>query len=173
MGAVKFSEKTEWLDKQVRAYEQRLVRYTSRFVSVQVAREVVQESFIRLWNHGENGVRGHEREWLFCVCRNLSIDHIRRERRVMLMDEEGVLVPATEEILSFAEEASQLQMCVATLKPAQREVIRLKYQENMSYAEISSVTGHSVSYVGVLIHQAMEKMRQQLSGSDKAGRTPK
>ena len=80
-----------------------------------------------------------------------------------MIDEEGVLVPATEEIISFQEDISQLQHCVIQLKPAEREVIRLKFQESMSYQEISAVTGHSVSYVGVLIHQAVEKLRQWMA----------
>ncbi len=156
--------KNEWLDRQVRALEQRLVRYCCRFASLQVAREIVQESFVRLWNHGESGLKGREREWLFCVCRNLAIDHLRRENRVRLTEEEGVVLPATEEIISFQEDISQLQGCISQLRPAEREVIRLKFQESMSYQEISAITGHSVSYVGVLIHQAVEKLRQWMAG---------
>lgn len=165
MQAVKLDKKTEWLEKLVRANESRLVRYCCRFVKMEVAREIVQEGFVRLWNqHGPN-IEGREKEWLFCVCRNLSIDHLRRESKVVLLNEEGVLVPETEAMLSLREEASELQKTVSRLPPAQREVIRLKYQESLSYQEIAGVTGHSVSYVGVLIHQAVENMRKQLVGA--------
>jgi RNA polymerase sigma factor (sigma-70 family) len=162
MGAVKATQRTEWLDAQVRAYEQRLVRYCCRFAPAEVAREIVQESFVRLWGQGEV-VYGREREWLFHVCRNLSIDHLRREKRVRLIEENGVTLPVAEETLSFQEDVSNLQHTIARLKPAEREVVRLKFQENMSYKEIAAITGHSVSYVGVLVHQAVEKLRQWMA----------
>ena len=108
---------------------------------------------------------GREREWLFHVCRNLAIDHLRRESRVKLIEENGVVLPAAEELLSIREDASLLQDSIGRLKPAEREVVRLKFQESMSYKEISAVTGHSVSYVGVLVHQAVEKLRQWMATS--------
>lgn len=167
MQAVKLDKKNEWLEKLVRAHEGRLVRYCCRFVKMEVARELVQEGFVRLWNSYSPNLAGREKEWLFCVCRNLAIDHLRREKKVVLVSDEGVLVPETEAMVSMYEQASELQKTVAGLPPAQREVIRLKYQESMSYQEIAAVTGHSVSYVGVLIHQAVESMRRQLTGADK------
>ena len=159
--------KLEWLRRLLREYEGRLLRYAARFVKLEVARELVQEGFVRLWNSYSPNLAGREKEWLFCVCRNLAIDHLRREKKVVLVAEEGVLVPETEAMVSIYEQASELQKTVASLPPAQREVIRLKYQESMSYQEIAGVTGHSVSYVGVLIHQAVENMRRQLTGADK------
>jgi RNA polymerase sigma-70 factor (ECF subfamily) len=158
------TSRKDWLESLVRALEQRLVRYCCRFVRPSVAREIVQESFVRLWNLGDE-VKGREREWLFHVCRNLAIDQLRREKRVRLIEENGVTLPAAEEIISFQEEISALQDCISRLKPAEREVIRLKFQENMSYKEIAAVTGHSVSYVGVLLHQAVEKLRQWMAGN--------
>ena len=162
MGVAKASRNTEWLDAQVRAYEQRLVRYCCRFAPSEVAREIVQESFVRLWTQGDL-VQGREREWLFHVCRNLSIDHLRREKRVRLIEDNGVTLPVAEETLSLQEDVSNLQQTLSRLKPAEREVVRLKFQENMSYKEIASITGHSVSYVGVLVHQAVEKLRQWMA----------
>jgi RNA polymerase sigma-70 factor (ECF subfamily) len=45
----------------------------------------------------------------------------------------------------------------------QREVIRLKVQDGMSYREISEVTGLSVSNVGFLLHKGIKAIREQLS----------
>ncbi len=167
MQALKLADtkKNDWLERLVKAHEGRLVRYCCRFVKMEVARELVQEGFVRLWDHYGPNIEGREKEWLFCVCRNLAIDHLRKEKKTVLVNEEGVLVPETEAMLSMREEASELQRMVGALPPAQREVIRLKYQESLSYQEIAGVTGHSVSYVGVLIHQAVENMRKQLVGA--------
>jgi RNA polymerase sigma-70 factor (ECF subfamily) len=155
-----------WLAKLMQEWEARLFRYARRFVNFEVARELVQESFIRLWG-APHDVVGREREWLFHVCRNLAIDHLRKNRRVVLLNEEGVLIPETEELLQQQEAATELQRITSSLPPAQREVIRLKFQESMSYQQISQVTGHSVSHVGVLIHQAMATMKNRMSRKDK------
>ena len=45
------------------------------------------------------------------------------------------------------------------LKETYQEVIILKFQEGRSYKEISEITGHSVSNVGVLIHEGMKILR--------------
>lgn len=144
----------------MRQWHPRLVRYALRFVKNEVAQELVQECFLRLWQ-AEN-VAGREREWLFHVCRNLAIDHLRKEKRVVLREEEGVAIPELEEKLLGHEESDALLRMIQALPPAQREVIRLKFQENMDYKEIARVTGHSVSHVGVLIHRGITEIRKKM-----------
>lgn len=151
-----------WLAGVVVRWEARLRRYIGRFVPWEVADEIAQEGFARLWNHTD--AAGHEREWLFCICRNLAIDHLRREKRVRLLEEDGVAVPDTgpgaAELLEEREAMTRIQSLVEALPPAQREVIRLKFQEGMNYRQISEVTGFSVSYVGVLVHEGMKRIRR-------------
>ena len=49
------------------------------------------------------------------------------------------------------------------IPPPQEEVIRLKFQEGLTYREISQVTGHSVSNVGYLIHTGLKAIRTVLA----------
>ena len=42
--------------------------------------------------------------------------------------------------------------------------LRLRFQEELSYKQISAVTGHSVSHVGVLIHDGIRSIRRRLAG---------
>lgn len=154
-----------WLVSLVEAWEGRLVRYTARYVKTEVARELVQEAFLRLWAADKASVQGHEKEWLFRVCRNLAIDYLRRQKNFVLKEEEGVLVPETEENLAEHEADSLLQKAIRELPSEQREVVRLKFQESLSYKEISSITGHSVSHVGVLIFRATERLRKSLENT--------
>ncbi len=49
------------------------------------------------------------------------------------------------------------------LPPNQQEVIRLKFQNSLSYREISTVTGLSVSNVGYLIHIGLKTIRRRLA----------
>ncbi len=50
-----------------------------------------------------------------------------------------------------------------TLPPRQQEVIRLKFQNELSYREISEIMAISVSNVGFLIHRAIATLRQKLA----------
>ncbi len=50
-----------------------------------------------------------------------------------------------------------------SLPPNQRDVIRLKFQNDFSYQEISRISGHSVSNVGYLIHVGLKTLRRQLA----------
>lgn len=62
------------------------------------------------------------------------------------------------------ENQSRVIALVSSLNENQQEVIRLKFQEGFSYKEISEITGHSVSHVGVLIHEAVAKLRHGIGG---------
>ena len=60
------------------------------------------------------------------------------------------------------ETASEVLGLVAKLPKNQQEVVRLKFQNGMSYKEISKLTNLTVSNVGFLIHTAIMTIRQQL-----------
>jgi RNA polymerase sigma factor (sigma-70 family) len=154
-------QKEAWLSLTMQHWEARLQRYCSRIVRAEVAAEVVQEAFVRLWNDSAD-LAGREQAWLFHVCRNLCIDHLRKEKKTILKDAAGVLVPETEAQLIGQEQSSELVKFTNALPPAQREVVRLKFQESMSYQQISEVTGHSISNVGVLIHEGITKIRKHI-----------
>jgi DNA-directed RNA polymerase specialized sigma24 family protein len=52
--------------------------------------------------------------------------------------------------------------CLGALNPAQRQVVLLRMQQGMSYAEISAVTGQSTGYVGNLLHTAVLKLSDEV-----------
>ncbi len=56
----------------------------------------------------------------------------------------------------------QLKVAMSSLSFKEKEVIRLKFQDGLSYQQISEITGHNVNYVGVLIHQSVQKIKGQI-----------
>jgi RNA polymerase sigma-70 factor (ECF subfamily) len=54
---------------------------------------------------------------------------------------------------------------VTRLPERQREVLRLRYHEGLSYQEISDITGCSVSHVGVILHSALQALRRDWAHS--------
>ena len=66
------------------------------------------------------------------------------------------------------EEASGFLMRItATLPPRQQEVLRLKFQNDLSYRQIADITKTTTNNVGVLIHTALKTLRQHYREASK------
>ena len=150
-------------------YEGQLLRYAQRIVGdPERARDVVQETFLRLCRQPPQAVDGHMAEWLFTVCRNKALDVRRKELRMATVADAPVLDPASEdaapdELAERHDAARHVLRLLDDLPHNQQEVIRLKFQNSLSYREISTVTGLSVSNVGYLIHMGLKAIRRRLA----------
>ena len=160
-------------DRFVRAavaeYQPQLIRYAARLVGDQDrARDVVQDTFLKLVTHSLEAVDGHLAEWLFTVCRHRALDVLRKEGR-MKRFEEGQAERVTSDdprplrLMENAEVQEAVLRLIDELPQNQQEVIRLKFQNGFSYKEISRITALSVSHVGVLIHHAVSRLRTEFA----------
>jgi RNA polymerase sigma factor (sigma-70 family) len=158
----------EWMRGVLLQYEGDLLRYARRIVGdEEQARDVVQETFLKLWRQDRAALDGHLVEWLYTVCRNRAVDVRRKEQRMQTHAEEMLVVheSATLSPAVAAERrdsAAQILDLVERLPANQQEVIRLKFQGGLTYREISRVTGLTVSHVGVLIHTGLKSIRLRL-----------
>ncbi len=153
-------------------YERPLVRYSLSIVGdLESARDVVQETFIRFTREQRPELDENPRHleaWLFTVCRNRSLDHHRKHARIIpmpLADERVAEDPTPAASLESRDTAASLLRLMEMLSPNQREVIRLKFQNDLSYKEIAEVTQLSVTNVGFLLHTGLKKMRALLQQS--------
>ena len=152
--------KSRWIVEALELHESSLIRYARWILSdLESAREVVQETFLRLCKEDPARVEGHLAQWLFTVCLNLAFDARKKEARMTpLGNTEIAVAPDLDE----RRTASQVLQLVETLPKNQREVIYLKFQCDLSYKEISEITRLSVSNVGFLIHSAVRALRKQM-----------
>jgi RNA polymerase sigma factor (sigma-70 family) len=162
--------KEEWFRSIIAQYEQRLIRYSTRITgSREGAREVVQEAFLRLWQTRDDSL-DNTCAWLFRVCRNQAIDTLRRHKKISTVSIESAAAVGIESEKLFQDEPdSFLLAALKKLPENQQEILRLKFQENMSYADISEVTGLSVSNVGYLLHMAIKTLRDIHTSSLQSG----
>jgi RNA polymerase sigma-70 factor (ECF subfamily) len=156
----------DWLAAVVTEYEGRLVRYAARIVGdVERGRDVVQETLLRLCREPEVARSDHLAQWLFTVCRRVALDVARKESRMSPLADHstGVCVEASAAgaIESSDAHAGVLRQ-LARLPANQQEVVRLKFQEAMSYRQIAAITGLSESNVGYLLHIAIKALREKL-----------
>lgn len=159
---------SEWIRTAVDRHEGPLLRYAARIVGdLEEARDVVQETFLRLCKQDRAQIDGHLTEWLFTVCRNRALDVCRKERRMKTMSTEQAAVQQTREreqssAVEDRDSAEQIERVLAGLSDNQQEVVRLKFQSGLSYREISNVTQLSITNVGYLIHTALAKIRKEV-----------
>lgn len=153
----------EWALKE---YERPLIGYAQGFVhDWERARDVVQDTFIRLCQQDMVKVRDGVKTWLFTVCRNRALDVLRKDSRLVEMDEKKLMaIPghsvSASDMLEREELQERLEGFLQRLTPNQREVIVLKFQQGLSYEEISRITGLTNGNVGFLLHHALKRLRE-------------
>ena len=157
---------TDWIASALEDYERPLTRYAAHILGdVERAREVVQDTFLKLCGQNRSRLRDHLAQWLYSVCRNRALDVLRKEKRMTGLSEAQLNMPAgVPGILSAMERDEQVSGVMNILRalPAnQQEVIRLKFQGDLSYQQISEITQLSVSNVGFLIHTGLKTIREK------------
>ncbi len=128
------------------------------------ARDVVQDTFIKLHKQDPDLIKSKLKSWLYTVCRNRAIDVLRKENPMLTSGGEAFehlndSTPSPAENAVSKERHAEVLKFLERLPNNQKEVIRLKFQGDLSYKEIAEVTGLSVSNVGFLIHTGIKRMR--------------
>jgi len=151
---------SQWIVDALDLYEDALIRYATWVLrDSELAREVVQETFLRLCREEQTKVGGYVAQWLFTVCRNLAFDTRKREARMTPLENAEIGVNSDAE---NKEAVGEIFRLVESLPKNQREVVYLKFQCDLSYKEISEITKLSVSNVGFLLHTALRTVRKQV-----------
>ena len=151
-----------WIEPVLERFERPLLQYAAS-IAGDGAPDVVQDTFLRL---AENGPldSAHVAPWLFTVCRNRALDFRRKEKRIQPMATEPAeplsAEPGPDAQLETKEATLILQRLMSRLPENQREVVRLRFQCDLSYREISAVTQLGESNVGFLLHTAIKTLRQ-------------
>jgi RNA polymerase sigma factor (sigma-70 family) len=145
-----------------------LIHYAAQITGdLDRARDVVQDTFVRLCAKEPKQLEDCLAPWLFTVCRNRALDLKRKESRMSPLEqieaeacESPGLSPSAE--AEQRESTGEVLRMLSTLPANQQEVVRLKFQAGLSYQEISRVTNLTVTNVGFLIHTAIKTIRQRL-----------
>jgi RNA polymerase sigma-70 factor (ECF subfamily) len=167
----------ELLDQLIDTYQHRLMRYLMFLTGKrEVAEDLFQEVWIRVLRRGSqyNGKARFD-TWIFTIARNLVID-LSRKRTMASLDEmrdgaeemdarpfevtaEG---PGPLEQFEVRENASEVAAVLQTLEPSYREVLTLRFHEEMSLEEIATVTRAPLSTVKSRLYRGLAALKPEI-----------
>jgi RNA polymerase sigma factor (sigma-70 family) len=163
---------TALVQQAVRDHESALVGYISSIThDHEAARDVVQDTFLKLYTRDDPAALDGPglKPWLFTVARNRALDWLRKHRRMIPMENAPLealvaaeAAPVEEHRMADTDEATRIMRFFRRLPPNQAECLRLKFQNDLSYKEIATATGLSVTNVGFLIHTGLKRLRHLL-----------
>jgi RNA polymerase sigma-70 factor (ECF subfamily) len=122
--------------------------------------DIVQEVFLQFFNNHRNGtVILHPKSWLYRVTLNKSIDHIRKNKRLLKFDEARESAPAED---TFEEERYRaIHAAIRKLKPKEKMLVVL-YSENLTYREIAIASGVNFTSVGKMLSRTLKKLEKEM-----------
>ena len=129
-----------------------------------VALDLTQDTFIKVWQYLEEGKEiEHIKAFLYRVAGNLVIDYRRKKKSGSLdsMMEEGFDVEHDErESLFNGFDAKKMMGLLQEVGDTYRDVIIMRFIDDLSIKEIADVTGESENNISVRIHRGTEKLRR-------------
>jgi RNA polymerase sigma-70 factor (ECF subfamily) len=172
-------QKAGLLEELIVRYQHRLMRYLLYLTgNREQAEDLFQEAWMRvLVRGGQYNGRARFETWLFTIARNLMID-LRRKRTMSSLDEmvEGASEddrpmpleiaaedPSPYEHYSQLEDRQRLAAALLELDTLHREVLVLRFDEELSLEEISKVTGAHLSTVKSRLYRGLAMVRPKLA----------
>jgi RNA polymerase sigma-70 factor (ECF subfamily) len=155
-------------DELMIRHERQIYRVCYRFVDNRSdANDLAQEVFIKAFENlasfrGESSLK----TWLCRIAMNHCISHVKRTARefVEITDAIGSFRSSVQADLEDRERRQELHRLVQQLPPKQKAILELRIHEQLSYEEIASMSGRSVSTVKASVFFALAKLRKLVKG---------
>jgi len=153
-------------------YVSRIRRFiTFRVRSQQDAEELTAEVFLRGWEYATSSVIDKPSALFYRIARNVVADHYRAQERAGDITEiaEAANVPSTEplpdEQMERKEDREFLLKTMRLLKEEYRDVLMMRYMDEMSVKEIAQALEKTPNNVRVLLHRAKKALEEKITTS--------
>ena len=164
----------EIIEQLIELYQHRLFRYLLFLVGNRdLAQDLFQETWLRVLERGSqyNG-RSRFETWMFAIARNLMIDHTRKRVTVSLDEvtdpdndrpvEIAADLPSPFDHFQSGEQAARVGRALLALHPLYREVLVLRFHEEMSLEEIAQISSAPLSTVKSRLYRGMAALKPVL-----------
>ncbi len=160
----------------VKQYSERLYWHVRRFTgSHEDTDDLLQEIFLKIWN-ALPSFRGEAQvyTWVWRIATNETLNWLRREKvraalRFSSLDDEMDRRILSDPYFNGTDAQRELSRAVARLPEKQRQVFVMRWWDDLSYEEISAITGTSVGALKASYHIAQEKIRASVSDAEIGG----
>lgn len=152
------------LAELIERYQKPLRYFISRLLDDETMTEdVFQETWLAVIGkiHGLKDIEAFP-TWLYRIARNKVYQQLRRNKRTFELDENLAIPNDVEEDVFSAEDAAKIHRCLAKLNPDHKEVLLLRFLEQMSYEQIAKVIGCNIGTVRSRIHYAKISLRKEM-----------
>lgn len=164
-----------YFEHLVNRYEKKLIRYIRRLSGLESGsiEDILQEAFIKTYiNLNDFDPSYTFSSWIYRITHNETINYLRKHKRVIVIpleteDEENTnLIEVLKSEINVAEEISRkdlverIRKAINMLPEKYREVLILRYMEDLNYQDISDILRMPMGTVATTINRAKEKFKQ-------------
>jgi RNA polymerase sigma-70 factor (ECF subfamily) len=165
----------ETIEELFTALESPLLAYALRYAGTrETAEDVVQEAFMKL--HEQFGQVDKPRPWLYRTVHNLALNRRRDSAKNVPLEPassenessssahepvDAGLLP--DEQMLRLEGIGLVRISLDALDERSRELVRLKFHDNLSYKDIAARTGLTTGNVGFILHHALKTIATELA----------
>ncbi|MDR3459881.1 MAG: sigma-70 family RNA polymerase sigma factor [Verrucomicrobiae bacterium] len=164
----------ETIEELFSALESPLLAYALRYTGVRAqAEDVVQEAFMKL--HAQFESVEQPRPWLYRTVHNLALNQRRAAGKTVSLEpvseNDDHSAPAEPADSALPPDAQMLRLegiglvriSLAALDERSRELVRLKFNDELSYKDIAARTGLTPGNVGFILHHALKTIAGELA----------
>ncbi len=131
----------------------------------QLAEDLTEVSFMKAWSKIDlyKKTGGSFSSWLYTIARNTVIDHFREQNKLTsLQEDHHVDSTQIEENIFTKLEIERVQEAMKYLTDEQREIITLKFINDMSNKEIANILGKNEDAIRAMQYRALQELRKRL-----------
>ena len=163
----------ETIEELFAALESPLLGYALRYTGeLAQAEDVVQEAFMKL--HARFELVEKPRQWLYRTVHNLALNQRRAAGKSVSLDhsspdedssatETADPAPLPDEQIIRLEGIGLVRISLDALDERSRELVRLKFTDELSYKDIAARTGLTAGNVGFILHHALKTIAAELA----------
>ena len=170
----------EAFDTLLKRHEDRIFNYILRIIKNEdIANDIFQETFVKAIltiKQGRYTENGRFPAWISRIAHNLIIDHYRQEKsenvqsadieEVDILNRKDLCEATIEDIIIADQIRDDVKYLIELLPELQREVLKMRYYQNLSFKEIAEMTGVSINTALGRMRYAIINLRRLASEKD-------
>lgn len=174
------SGNNEAFDKLLKRHQEKIFNYILRIIKNEdVANDIFQETFVKAIltiKQGRYTENGKFPAWISRIAHNLIIDYFRQEKSenvqssdmndVDILNRKELCEETIEDIMISDQIREDVKYLIKELPPLQREVLNMRYYQNLSFKEIADITGVSINTALGRMRYAILNLRRLAAEKD-------